>query len=116
MSPEQAEFLLFKAAAAYPNQIELEEETVALWIERLANVPFEWGLSNLNYHLDRDKYFPGISDIIRADLIPVQNQNALRLEAANHKTNLERWAAADAPPPEGFWEEIKAKLRGGSGE
>ncbi|MGM0882549.1 MAG: hypothetical protein ACQEXQ_16100 [Bacillota bacterium] len=114
MDPEQASFILFKAAAAYPNQIELEEETVAVWVERLANVPFEWGLANLNHHLDTNKYFPGISDITRYDLQPLKNHEALQLETVEQFALLENWSKSDEPPPEGFWENIRTKLRGDS--
>ncbi|MGO4369350.1 hypothetical protein AB4Z21_00885 [Paenibacillus sp. MCAF20] len=115
MEKKQARFILYKASAAYPNQIELEDETIAVWEERLADVPFEWGVSNLDYHIDRSPYFPKIADIARYDLKPVQNNAVLRLEAAEQFAYLEHWSSADSDPPEGYWEEIKAKLRGGDG-
>ncbi|WP_138751767.1 hypothetical protein [Paenibacillus sinopodophylli] len=112
MLPEQAEFLLYKASAAYPNQLELEEETVVVWIERLANVPYEWGLSNLDFHIDTNDFFPKISNITRYDLQPVKNNDALRLEATQKIALLDHWIQTDAPAPDGYWENVRKKIWG----
>ncbi|OBZ08014.1 hypothetical protein [Bacillus sp. FJAT-26390] len=112
MLPEQAKFLLFKAAAAYPNQIELEEETVAVWVERLAKVPFEWGIANLDFHIDTDDFFPKIANITRYDLQPVKNNEVLRLEADQQFALLEHWIRIDAPAPDGYWENARKKIWG----
>lgn len=63
MTSDQAEFLLYKAAANYLS-VEIPEETLLLWAERLANVPFEKGLDNLNKHIDTNDFFPKLSQII----------------------------------------------------
>lgn len=65
MTEEEARFILFKAAAAYPNQIELEDEIIMVWIESLADVPVDLGLLNLNHHIRTQRFFPSPADIIQ---------------------------------------------------
>lgn len=111
--PEEAKYLLFKASAAYPNQIELEDETIALWIERLASLPFELGDANLNFYIDNQpKWFPSIADIIRNDLQQTRNHDTLKLETNEHFALLANWSTEDSVPPDGFWENVRKKLRG----
>lgn len=78
----------------------------------MANVPVDWGIANLNYHIDTKEFFPKIADITRYDLLPLKNHDTLRLETAEQFALLEHWSKNDDPPPDGYWESVKAKLRG----
>lgn len=60
--------LLYKASAAYPNQIELEDEIVAVYIERLLPVPFDVALNNLNRHIDNSRFFPTVAELAQQDV------------------------------------------------
>lgn len=78
-------------------------------------MPFEWGLVNLNTYIDTEpKWFPSIAHIVRNDLQPLKNHDTLRLETAEQFALLEHWSKKDDPPPDGYWETVKAKLRGDS--
>ena len=59
--------ILLKASAAYPNQLELTQDTLDVWLERLENFPAEKALKNLNTHIDSSRFFPTIADIIKHD-------------------------------------------------
>jgi hypothetical protein len=111
MREEETRFLLYKASAAYPN-IELEEETVVVWIERLQSIPFEQALENLDHHIDTNDYFPKIANIIRKDRNFVEEHEQLKLETAERFALLDAWAANGTSPPEGFWDNIRSKLVG----
>ncbi|WP_236290258.1 hypothetical protein [Paenibacillus allorhizoplanae] len=112
MTEEETRFLLYKASAAYPNQLEIEEETLVVWIERLRPIPFEQALENLDHHIDTNDYFPKIANIIRRDRDFVGEHEQLKLETAERFALLDAWAADVKPPPEGFWNNVRSKLVG----
>lgn len=100
MTEKEVRFILYKASAAYPNQIELEDETIAVWIERLAPLPFEIGLENLNYHLDTSGFFPKIPDILRLGQGRVSDSEQQKLETTLLLEQKEDWWENATPPPE----------------
>nr|WP_307205634.1 hypothetical protein [Paenibacillus harenae] len=93
----------------------MTSEKAILWADLMKDLPFEIAIRNLHEHLKSNEFPPKAADIARYDL-KTQNHEFLRLETAAQFSNLDQWATDVSEPPEGFWEEIKAKLKGGDGE
>lgn len=104
-------FLLYKASAAYP-ETEIEDETIAVWIERLRGFPFQRGLENLNRCIDSSRYFPKIADILQGESRESINHRMLQQSTQEQFRLKERWASAGDPPPEGYWERTRRLLEG----
>lgn len=103
-------YLLYKASAAYPDQIELSAETIQVWFERLASFDFRTALSNLDHHIDSNDFFPTIAAIKGANREQSTNYDQLRLETAERFAELERWKREAVPLPEHL---IPKSLRSG---
>jgi hypothetical protein len=99
MTDQEARFILFKASAAYPH-IEIANETITVWVERLANIPFEQGVRNLNRHIDTSRYFPVIADIINHDPHQFTDYSQLRNEHNERIAELESWEPQAIACPE----------------
>ncbi len=116
MTEQEAKFILYKASAAYPSQLELEDETIAVWIEHLAGVPFQRAIGNLDDHIRSSRFFPVIADIVRSDPYEHTTGEVMRLKAAMHLKLLSAWERDDTPPPDGYWQRVKRELEGNSHE
>lgn len=59
--------MLAKAASYYPSKtpdFNKNPQIFEGWVERLAQISFEQAHQNLNEYVDRNKFFPEISDIL----------------------------------------------------
>jgi hypothetical protein len=92
MTEDQAKFLLYKAAANHLN-IEIPEETLKLWIERLAHIPFQQGLRNLDNFMDKYDYFPKISNVIG-----LNSNNDKEIESRNHEIAFSQFVRGGGKP------------------
>lgn len=114
MTEQEVRLLLAKAVAAYPNKAPNFKEspgTLQIWVERLQFTDPIVALENLNHHIDNEKFFPDIADIVKKRRIDVSKQ--FRLQTEMHFLQLESWSAKDEPPPENFWKDVRARLAGG---
>ncbi|MGG1638275.1 hypothetical protein [Paenibacillus sp. NRS-1760] len=91
---------------------EHSDERVQHWYRLMVDLPFEEACRNFVEHVRTSDREPKPANIIRADRLLAQNQDMLRLEAADHISNIDRWASSDASPPDGFWESTRKRIRG----
>jgi hypothetical protein len=90
------------------------DENVERHLKYLHDIPFEVAMANVEQHIKANsKYPPGIADI-RGRLGEQIERERMQAQTAEHVANLERWRQNDVPPPAGYWESMKSKLRGDS--
>ncbi|MBB6689936.1 hypothetical protein H7B90_00830 [Cohnella xylanilytica] len=77
----------------------------------LKDFPASVARDNIDRHILTETVTPGIAHI-RGRLGEQIDRERMQSKTAEHVENLERWSQCDAPPPTGYWEEMKARLRG----
>ncbi|MNC24179.1 hypothetical protein D3C75_722270 [compost metagenome] len=79
----------------------------------LHDFPADTAWTNINRHIMTETATPGIAHI-RGRLGEQMDRQRSKADTAAHFDRLEQWQQEDKPPPEGYWENVKAKLREGS--
>ncbi|ANY70429.1 hypothetical protein BBD42_30980 [Paenibacillus sp. BIHB 4019] len=77
----------------------------------LKDFPFDAAMKNVDDHILVDRFPPKIADI-RGKLGDQLDRERSKDQAALHQSNLVAWANENNPPPEGYWQALKDKLRG----
>lgn len=77
----------------------------------LKDFPTEAAQANIDHHILTETTTPGIAHI-RGRIGDQLDSQRSKAEAVAHEERLSEWAKIDSPPPEGYWESIRTKLRG----
>ncbi|MNC27787.1 hypothetical protein D3C75_759750 [compost metagenome] len=80
-------------------------------LNMLKDIPYEVAYSNVRQHIMTSDFPPKISQI-RGRLGEQIERERMREATELHFENLEAWSSAAKPPPAGFWEEVKRRIRG----
>lgn len=84
----------------------VKEDQKYLW-----DFPRATAQANVDEHIRTSKYPPNIAEI-RGNLGEQMDAQRSKEAAAAHFTNLDVWSVNGTPPPEGYWESMKRRLRG----
>ncbi|MNI27367.1 hypothetical protein D3C73_811010 [compost metagenome] len=77
----------------------------------LKDFPFDAAMKNVDDHVKTNQYYPKIAEI-RGRLGDQLDSLRGKEQALAHEAQLAEWASKDSPPPEGYWDDIRSKLRG----
>ncbi|MBP1992526.1 hypothetical protein [Paenibacillus eucommiae] len=102
--------LMIEIKEEYPT-FDVSEEEIERHYKRLKDFPLAAALKNVDDHVKTNKYFPKISDI-RGCLGDQLDSQRSKEQAAAHEANMNEWAKIDSPPPDGYWETMRTRLRG----
>lgn len=94
----------------YP-YFDTSEENVDRHYKYLRDFPFEDAMQNVVEYIKTNKYPPLIADI-RGRLGDLQDSQKSKEEAESYFAQVELWRENCTPPPDGYWENMKARLRG----
>lgn len=81
----------------------------------LKNFPADAARKNIDQHILTETVTPGIAHI-RGKLGEQMDSQRSKEQAAAYEAQIEEWSKVDSPPPAGFWESMRAKLRGESSQ
>ena len=87
------------------------EENVDRHFKYLQDFPFEVAMQNIANHIKTSRFAPLIADI-RGNLGDLMDSQRSKEEAAAYFAQVELWRENCSPPPDGYWENMKARLRG----
>lgn len=68
MNRDQVSTFLAKATSFYPSKAPDFKKNPLIfegWVERMAQISFDQAIHNLNEYVDRNRFFPEISDILQ---------------------------------------------------
>lgn len=80
-------------------------------LDMLKDIPYEVAQANFRQHIMTSDFPPSISQI-RGRLGEQLERERMRKKTEEHFANLNTWSASSKPPPEGYWDEVKRKIRG----
>jgi Loader and inhibitor of phage G40P. len=87
------------------------EDNIDRHYKYLQDFPFEAAMKNVQEYIKTNRFPPTIADI-RGRLGDQMDSQRSKDAAAAHFESLDSWSANDEPPPAGYWESMKEKLRG----
>lgn len=79
--------------------------------EHLEKIPYEVALENIKQYEQTDTATPSMPHIIGRYFEHMRAQKS-KDAALDHFAKLDAWISDSTPPPEGYWENVKRKLRG----
>lgn len=99
----------------YPS-FDVSAASIDHYAKRLQDFPFEAALENVEQHILTERFPPVIADI-RGRLGDQIDSHRSKAQAVAYAAQLEVWReeATTSPPPPGYWDRVKAKIRGRSG-
>jgi len=65
----------------------------------LSGIDPQRALNNLNLHIQNSEFFPAISDIVRNDLLKVEDPEQKKLETTGLLQLKDSWLDTATPPP-----------------
>ncbi|WP_028559050.1 hypothetical protein [Paenibacillus pinihumi] len=77
----------------------------------LKDFPADTAWANIDQHILTETVTPQIAHI-RGRLGDQIDSKRSKDKAAEYEAQLQEWAASDSPPPPGYWEDMRRKLRG----
>lgn len=77
----------------------------------LHDIPYDVAYSNVRQHIMTSDFPPKISQI-RGRLGEQMERDRMKNMTEQHFANLDTWSSSSKPPPEGYWDEVKRKIRG----
>ncbi|MEK3722280.1 hypothetical protein [Paenibacillus sp. FSL H8-0034] len=92
------------------SNFDTSDENIDRHLKYLHDFPFAAAMKNVDMHIMTEDYPPKISNI-RGHLGDLQDSQRSKDEAAAFQAKLDRWAADDRPPPNGYWERVRQKLQ-----
>ncbi|CAM3708313.1 replicative helicase loader/inhibitor [Cohnella lubricantis] len=104
--------LFIELKTAYPN-FDDSDENIDLHFKYLKDFPFGDAMKNVEKHILTERFPPTIADI-RGRLGDLADSQRSKEAAESFAAQIELWKRNAAPPPDGYWETMKAKLRGDS--
>nr|WP_229522497.1 replicative helicase loader/inhibitor [Paenibacillus monticola] len=96
--------------ANYPG-FDKSPENIDRLYKYLKEFPFETAKENVDAHILTEKFPPNIAEI-RGRLGEQLDSKRSKEATAEHFANLDKWGSNNTPPPEGYWEAMRQKLRG----
>ena len=91
------------------------EDNIDRLCKYLSDFPFEVAMQNVEEYIKTNRFPPLIADI-RGKLGDQMDAQRSKDAALDHFAQLDAWLASSEPPPEGYWENMKRKLRGEANE
>ncbi|MNI83695.1 hypothetical protein D3C73_1405340 [compost metagenome] len=98
--------------ANYPG-FDQSNENIDRLCRYLHDFPFETATANVRQHILTERFPPNVAEI-RGRLGELLDGQRSKEAAAEHFANLDEWSSSHKPPPDGYWESMKRKLRGGT--
>jgi len=94
----------------YPS-FDSSDENIDRHYKYLSDFPFKAAMQNVQEYIKTNHFPPLIADI-RGRLGDQMDAQRSKDAALDHFAKLDEWISESQPPPEGYWENIKRKLRG----
>lgn len=110
MDKAQVYDLLIEIKENYPN-FDVSPENVDRHLKYLHDFSFEAAMQNVDEHVKTGKYYPNIAEI-RGRLGEQIEREQMKVLTEQHFANLDTWSTNSKPPPEGYWDDVKRKIRG----
>jgi hypothetical protein len=105
--------LLIEIKQNYPN-FDVSDESIERHYKYLRDFPFEAALKNVEQHIMTERFPPTIADI-RGRLGEQMDSQRSKDKAVAYFEQLERWRKDGSEPPPGYWDSVRAKLKGDAG-
>lgn len=96
-----------KRYANFDASLQAVEEDLGM----LRDIPYDVAYSNVRQHIMTSDFPPKISQI-RGRLGEQIERERMKKATEDHFGNLDTWSTVNQPPPPGYWEEVKRKIRG----
>ncbi|WP_052429615.1 replicative helicase loader/inhibitor [Paenibacillus borealis] len=96
--------------ANYPG-FDKSPENIERLYKYLKDFPFEAAKENVDAHIKTKEFPPNVAEI-RGRLGEQIEREQMKILTDQHFANLDTWSASSKPPPEGYWDEVKRKIRG----
>lgn len=110
MNKAEVAMLVRAIKANYPG-FDSSSENIDRLTGLLRDFPYEVALGNVRQHILTERFPPNVAEI-RGRLGEQLERERMREATEQHFENLEAWSAAAKPPPAGYWEEVKRRIRG----
>lgn len=110
MTKNEVKLIIAELVESYPN-FDASDENIDRHFRYLADFPFEVAMQNVEEYIKTNRFPPLIADI-RGKLGDQMDAQRSKDAALDHFAQLDAWLASSEPPPEGYWENMKRKLRG----
>lgn len=110
MTRDQVMLIVAELVENYPS-FDASEENIDRHFRYLTDFPFDAAMKNIEEHIKTSKFPPIIADI-RGRLGDQMDAQRSKDAAQDHFALLDAWIAESTPPPDGYWENMKRKLRG----
>lgn len=112
MTKNEVMLLIAELVENYPG-FDDSDEIIERHLRYLADFPFEVAMHNVQEHIKTNRYPPLIAEI-RGRLGDLMDSQRSKDQAAAFKAQLDEWAeASNTPPPEGYWEAVRQRIRQG---
>lgn len=102
--------LLTEIKENYPN-FDVSDESIARHYKRLHDFPFAEAMQNVDAHIKTNRFPPLIADI-RGNIGDQMDAQRSKQEAESYLSQMDASARCNVPPPMGFWEAGRARIRG----
>lgn len=102
--------LMIEIKKNYPI-VDVSDDEINRHYKHLRDFPFDVALKNLDDYVKVNGFPPKISDI-RGKLGDLMDSQRGKERAATHEAQLVEWSQNNTPPPDGYWESVRSKLRG----
>lgn len=110
MNKSQVFDLMIEIKKNYSN-FDVSEDEVNRHHKYLKDFSLDAAMKNVDDHIKTNKYPPNIADI-RGRLGDQLDSQRSKEAAAVHEEKLATWERDNKPPPEGYWANIRTRLRG----
>jgi len=105
--------LLKTLRRTYP-VVDTSVEGVEHYYKYLRDFPYATARENIDRYILTEKFPPTIADI-RGRLGDQLDSQRSKEEADAYFAQIDLWNRTGSPPPDGYWENVRAKLRGDAG-
>lgn len=111
MNKSEVARLLVEIKKNYPS-FEASAESVDRHLKYLHDIPFAVAQQNLDSHILTERFPPTISDL-RGRLGEQKDREQSKIQTESYFAQVDLWKRNAAPPPDGYFEYMREKLRGG---
>lgn len=102
---------LFKIIKRHYPSFDASVENVKSSHKYLRDFPFQAACQNVDQHILTERFPPTIADI-RGRLGEQIERQRMKDEAESYSAQVELWKANCSPPPAGYFDTVRAKIRG----
>lgn len=96
--------------------VDVSAEAVDHYCKYLRDFPYEVAIENLERHIKTERFPPTIADI-RGRLGDQLDSQRSKADADAYFAQVELWRRnRNPPPPVGYWESMRAQIKGGAAE